>query len=368
MSKKVLFILPLPPPVHGSSMVGQYIKDSKLVENAFDTKFVNLSTSLTIKEIGKNPIIKIARYVKIIFKILSALISFRPNTVYLAITAKGIGFYKDLPIALLVKLFGNKLLLHFHNKGVSNYQHRPLDNSLYKILFKNSKVILLSENLFKDISKYVSKKDVYYCPNGIPVIEYSKNDLSLQDKRTPQLLFLSNLIESKGVYILLEALALLKDESVEFHCNLVGGEGDISIDQLSYKIKNLKLENYVTYLGKKYDKEKYDIFQSSDVFIFPTYYDYETFGLVNLEAMMFGLPIISTDEGAISDIIDDGATGFIVEKKNPQILANKLKFLITNPKISKDMGEKGRVKFNKYYTIEIFEKRIASIISDFIKQ
>jgi glycosyltransferase involved in cell wall biosynthesis len=80
------------------------------------------------------------------------------------------------------------------------------------------------------------------------------------------------------------------------------------------------------------------------------------------------LPIISTDEGAISDIIDDGATGFIVEKKNPQILANKLKFLITNPKISKDMGEKGRVKFNKYYKIEIFEKRIASIISDFIKQ
>ena len=51
-------------------MVVQYIKDSKLVENAFDTKFVNLSTSITIDEIGKNPIIKIARYFYIIVKII----------------------------------------------------------------------------------------------------------------------------------------------------------------------------------------------------------------------------------------------------------------------------------------------------------
>jgi glycosyltransferase involved in cell wall biosynthesis len=253
MKSKILFILHLPPPIHGSAMVGKYIKDSKVVENTFDTEFINLSTSLTIDEIGKNPIIKIARYIKIIFKTLIALISFQPNMVYLAITAKGMGFYKDFPIALLVKLFGKKLVLHYHSKGVSNYQDKPLDNRLYKILFKSSKVILLSENLFKDISKYVAKKDVYYCPNGIPVLEYSNNDFSLQDERTPQLLFLSNLIESKGIYILLEALEILKNKGLKFHCNLVGGEGDISSIQLNNRLKSQKLENCVTYLGKKYN-------------------------------------------------------------------------------------------------------------------
>ena len=55
--------------------------------------------------------------------------------------------------------------------------------------------------------------------------------------------------------------------------------------------------------------------------------------------MMSGLPIISTDDG-ISDIIDDGETGFIVEKKNSQIIADKIKFLISNPKISKDMEKR----------------------------
>ena len=360
---KILFILHLPPPVHGSSVVGQYIKDSKVVNNAFDTRFINLSTSLTIDEIGKKPIRKITRYIKILSKVIVSLIFYNPKVVYLAITSKGPGFYKDLPIALLVKLFGKKLVLHYHSKGVSNYQHKIIDHWLYKILFKNSKVILLSENLFEDISKYVSKKDVYYCPNGIPVVEYSNNNLSLQDKSTPQLLFLSNLIESKGVNILLEALELLKDEGVVFHCNLVGGEGDISLNQLNFKIQSLELEKYVSYLGEKYDQEKYEIFNSSYCFIFPTYYHNETFGLVNLEAMMFELPVISTNEGGISDIVKHNETGFIVEKKNPVALFESIKQLIQNPELAKRMGKKGRVRFLELYTLEVFEKRLKYILN-----
>lgn len=359
---KILFILHLPPPVHGSSVVGQYIKDSKLVENTFNTKFVNLSTSLTIDEIGKNPITKITRYFKIIVKILMTLIGFRPNAVYLAMTAKGIGFYKDLPIALLVKLFGKKLVLHYHNKGVSNYQHRTIDHWLYKILFKNSKVILLSENLFEDISKYVSKKDVYYCPNGIREVEYSKNNNYILNNGTPKLLFLSNLIESKGVYILLEALALLKNEGVAFHCKLVGGEGDITIDQLNYKIENLKLENYVTYLGKKYNEEKWDVFNSSDIFLFPTYYHNECFPLVLLEAMMFGLPLLSTNEGGIPDIIKHNDTGLIFEKMNSVALAESIKQLIKDPELAKQMGNRGRARFSEQYTLEVFENRLVEIL------
>ena len=363
MKSKILFILHLPPPIHGSAMVGKYIKDSKVVENTFDTEFINLSTSLTIDEIGKNPIIKIARYIKIIFKTLIALISFQPNMVYLAITAKGMGFYKDFPIALLVKLFGKKLVLHYHSKGVSNYQDKPLDNRLYKILFKSSKVILLSENLFKDISKYVAKKDVYYCPNGIPVLEYSNNDFSLQDERTPQLLFLSNLIESKGIYILLEALEILKNKGLKFYCNLVGGEGDISSIQLNNRLKSQKLENCVTYLGKKYNHEKWSFFLSSDAFVFPTYYHNECFPLVLLEAMMFGLPIISTYEGGIPDIINHQETGFIVERQNSIELAERIKFIIENPDLAKQMGKRARNQFLQSFTLEVFENNLVNILN-----
>ena len=343
-------------------MVGQYIKDSKLVKNTFDAQFINLSTSLTINEIGKNPIIKISRYFKIFFKILLVLFNFKPNIVYLAITAKGIGFYKDLPIALLVKLFGKKLILHLHNKGVSNFQHRLFDHLLYKILFKNSKVILLSERLFTDISNYISKKDVYFCPNGIPDVFDLKN--KAKKNEITDILFLSNLIESKGVLILLEALKLLKDEGVQFHCNIVGGEGNISSKQLIKKISDLNLDEYVIFQGKKYNNEKYDILKSSDIFVFPTFYPNECFPLVLLEAMQFNLPIISTNEGGIADIVKNNKTGLIVEKENSQQLSEKIKWLIDNPQKAKSMGEKARYYFLKNYTLEVFEKRLIKILQD----
>ena len=139
MKPKILFILHLPPPVHGSSMVGKNIYDSKILNSSFDTSYINLSTSKTIDEIGKNPFLKIIRYLSILGKVILKLINFNPAIVYLSITAKGIGFYKDFPIALLVKLSGKKLVLHYHNKGVQLKQHRFFDNLFYSILFKDSK-------------------------------------------------------------------------------------------------------------------------------------------------------------------------------------------------------------------------------------
>jgi hypothetical protein len=68
--KKVLFILHTPPPIHGSSMIGQFIKDSDLINNSFNTQYINLGTSKSIDEIGKKPIRKIFSYLSIIYKTL----------------------------------------------------------------------------------------------------------------------------------------------------------------------------------------------------------------------------------------------------------------------------------------------------------
>jgi glycosyltransferase involved in cell wall biosynthesis len=360
--KKALFILPLPPPVHGSSMVGKYIKDSDLLNDKFESKYINLTTSKTVDEIGKNPVVKVSRYFKIVLRTVVELLTFKPDIVYLAITAKGIGFYKDLPIALFVKLFSKKLVLHYHNKGVSERQHKFFDHLLYRTLFKNTKVMLLSKKLYADVAKYVNKEDIFYCPNGIPVIQ-NLNDVLSEKRKTPQLLFLSNLIESKGVFVLIEALKLLKDQRFLFQCNLVGGEGDISSKQLTEKVQDLNLQDCVSYLGKKFHDDKHEIFQASDIFIFPTFYHNECFPLVLLEAMQFGLPVISTKEGGIPDIVKDNETGFVIAKQNPEQLAKKIKWFIEHPDEASLMGLAGQTLFFKNYTLEVFEKRLAAILN-----
>ena len=358
----ILFIFHVPPPIHGSSMIGKYIKDSYAINSVFKSTYINLSTSKTINEIGKNPLIKIIKYLNILFKVIFGLLKFNPDIVYLAITAKGLGFYKDFPIAMLAKLSGKKLILHYHNKGVILRQHKLLDHMLYRILFKNTKVILLSELLYEDVAKYVKKENVFFCPNGIPAPNIVEEILPKINK-VPQLLFLSNLIKSKGVFVLLKALKALNDKGIAFHCNIVGGEGDISLIKLNHKINDLNLKNCVTYLGKKYGDDKYKIFQSSDIFVLPTFYHNECFPLVILEAMFHSLGVISTYEGAIPEIIDDNETGYLVEKQDSVDLANKIQQLIENPSLRKSMGEKGRRKFEKKYTLCHFEQNMTKILT-----
>ena len=76
----------------------------------------------------------------------------------------------------------------------------------------------------------------------------------------------------------------------------------------------------VLYLGKKYGEEKNEEYDNADVFVFPTYYYNECFPLVLLEAMEHAVPCISTREGGVSAIIDDGVNGFICKQKDSEDL------------------------------------------------
>ena len=364
MKNRILFILHIPPPVHGSSMVGGYIKDSLIINSEFETQYINLGTSKSIYDIGKKPVTKILSYLKIIIRSIRSLIIFKPDIVYLAITAKGIGFYKDFIIALIVRMFGAQLVLHFHNKGVSINQSRMIDNFLYKIVFKKAKVILLSKYLYFDIEKYIDENNVFYCANGIPAMTNNvwldrKNKSEFKSK-IPQILFLSNLIDSKGVFVLLDALKLLNKKNIAFTCNFVGGEGDVSLLDFKSKVQELKLDKKVAYLGKKFGLDKVIIFKESDIFVHPSFSD--CFPLVLLEASQFGLPMVSTYEGAIPEIIEDGVNGFLVAQKDVIALSNKLEVLIKDKELRFSMGAAAYLKFSNNYTLEIFENNMSKIL------
>ncbi|MDD3319924.1 MAG: glycosyltransferase family 4 protein [Paludibacter sp.] len=360
--KKILFIIHYPPPVHGAANVGLQIKNSKAINEYFGTTFINLSTSKSVDEIGKGSITKLLRYISIFNQVLKNVIFNRPDLCYMSMTSKSPPFYKDAILALMVKLFNIKLVYHFHNKGVSENQNKQLDNFLYKLVFNNSNVILLSENLYPDIKKYVDKSQVYFCPNGIT--DSGSIDFTENKTDTIQLLFLSNLLVAKGIFVLLEACKRLKEQNIHFNCTFVGGEGDVNTKQFQDEIDRLKLNDCVEYIGKKFGKEKEQIFKESDIFVHPTLND--CFPLVLLEAMQFSLPVISTIEGGIPDIVEEGNTGFLIPMSNGNILAEKLEILINNKELRLKMGKAGRNKFANEFTIDKFENKMLNILKNVI--
>jgi len=363
----VLFILHLPPPVHGAAVVGQHIKDSKYINNALICRYINLGISTSINDIGKTNISKFLQYFSILWQLLVQLLLFRPKLCYLTITSKGSGFYKDFPVVLLVKLFNRKIIYHFHNKGVIDRQNKVIDNILYRIVFKNADVILLSKYLYPDIRKYVPETKVHYCPNGIPqfVSDFDHTNLSDLNEKV-EILFLSNLIESKGIFILLEACEILFKKEVPFHCTFAGNDGMVSSAYFQKKINEKGLAGSVNYVGAKYGSEKEVLFSQSDIFAFPTYYHNECFPLVLIEAMQYRLPIIATFEGGIPDLVEDGLTGFLIPPKDAIALADKLEILINNPERRKQMGGTGRSKFEKELTIDTFENKLQTILNHII--
>lgn len=363
MKHKIIFILHLPPPVHGAAMMGKYIYDSKIINDEFDCHYINLATAKDLTDIGRINTRKILQFIKLCKHICKEVKYINPDLVYVTPNSCGVAFYKDFIVVMLLKIMDQNIVIHYHNKGVSTRQNRLFDNILYRIFFKKVKVIQLASSLYNDVKKYVNKKDVYVCPNGIPVVGTSIKNVRRMNCEI-QILFLSNMIASKGVWEVVEACKILKDSGVQFKCHFIGKWGDITEQEFYNKIIEEDLSAFVFAHGPRYGRDKIECFQKSDIFVFPTYYSNECFPIVLLEAMQQKLPCISTDEGGIPDIVEDGKTGYIVENKNAKQLAEKIIYLINHPNLCKEMGENGYKKYMSNYTLPIFETRLKNILSE----
>ncbi len=131
----------------------------------------------------------------------------------------------------------------------------------------------------------------------------------------------------------------MKERGYRFSARLTGPPADLTIKDLESELADRKLSGMVEVTGPKYGDDKFREFQNADIFVFPTYY--EVFGLVILEAMQFSLPVVSTLEGGIPDIVVENETGFLVEPQNPYMLADKLAVLLNDKELRHPNGAGG---------------------------
>lgn len=355
----------MPPPVHGAAVIGKYIHDSKLVNDTFDSIYINPSASKNVSSIGKLSLYKILFLFSLLIKIIKTVNKKKPDLCYLTPSTCGWGFYRDCLTVLILKRFHVKIIFHFHNKPKVGFGDKWYNKLLYRYFFNRTNYIFLDDILTKPLKDYIDNEHLYLCPNGIEIA----NNINVEYNHDGNLrfIFLSNLINDKGVSDLLEACKMLNDKGLMFHCDFVGKSGDIDNHQLIELIKNKRLNDKVSYLGPKYRNEKNIVLAQHEVLVFPTYYEGECLPLVLLEAMQMGLACISTYEGAIPHVIDNNVTGLLVEQHNPKELAAKMEYCINNRNEVKKMGQKGKDKFLKLYTKEIFEEKVTNILVNCLK-
>jgi glycosyltransferase involved in cell wall biosynthesis len=354
----LLLLAHFPPPLHGSSVMGKLILSSKVINDTFFVHSINLLVSKEINTTGQNSWKKIMDGAKIAICVIAKVIKQRPSLCYLALTATGLAFYRDAIIVSILKLFGLRRVYHLHNKGVASEAKKSwFKKALYKWVFSGAYVILLSRRLYDDIDEYVPSNRIIICANGIPDLSNNRAP-SQRDNRVPVVLFLSNLFVEKGVYVLLEALSILKERKAKFFCKIVGDEGNISIAELTKLIEMKGLTEYIQILGKSIGQPKIDLFETSDIFVMPSLN--ECFPLVLLEALRSSLPVIATSEGGIPDIVEDGINGFLIKKNDSFALANYLQTLLSNSELRRQMGMIGRSKYEFSFSFDSFENNLVA--------
>jgi len=360
----ILFFLKIPPPITGATLTNKRVYDSLLINEHFSIRKIPISYANSLNALGKINTHKIYTFFSILLKLLKELLLNKPAIVYFQISPLGSAFYRDAIFVLIIKLFKTKILFHLHGKGIKEASKNYLNRMLYKSVFHNSDIICLSTLLVSDIEN-VFKGKIHIVNNGVPDAALGKFKVIERKQTDPiNILFLSNLIKSKGIIDFIQALRILNNKNINFIASIIGAEGDFSANELSSIIAEANLTHKVKYLGAMYGEDKNDIIASNDILVFPTKND--IWGNVIIECMQFKLPVIATKEGAIPEIIDDGITGFLVEKDSPDQIADKIEILKKNPSLLETMGKAARKKYEEKYTLKIFEKNMIDVFEKVI--
>jgi D-inositol-3-phosphate glycosyltransferase len=172
-------------------------------------------------------------------------------------------------------------------------------------------------------------------------------------------LFVGRIDPLKGIDKLIKALPFLRD--IQGLRLLVIGGGEHSqheIKQLRKLACNLEVENSVTFLDLVKHEQLPYFYSGADVCVVPSYY--ESFGLVALESLACGTPVVATDVGDFRNIIREGETGYVVKDNVPDHLAKKIALLLSRPNTDRESAQLIRATVSKFSWPNIAE----AIISD----
>jgi glycosyltransferase involved in cell wall biosynthesis len=355
---KILYFIQLPPPIHGVSIINKQIYQSAYINKDIQTSLLEIKFSNKLNELRRLNLSKIIRFFSLIIKLIKSLKYSRPELIYFSLMPVGKGLIRDLFFVLVIKRFRITPIYHIHNKGIAQNSKTWVGRKLYHFIFRNSYIIHLSQSLYESEIAPLNLHEVKYriIPNGIRQREEVNLNKSFQGIN---LLYLSNLFPQKGIFNLILIFKNIEYRFPDVKLSVVGGFPYRRTEKTILKLINkYNFGEKVILKGPKYGKNKVLEYSEADIFVFPTSFSQECFPLVILEAMQAGLPIITTDEGAISEIIEDGINGVVLKNWTIESFSEKLAELILNPELRLKLGKNARNKFHNNFTLQHLEKNM----------
>jgi glycosyltransferase involved in cell wall biosynthesis len=357
---RILIIGPFPKPINGCSLANEiFLKQLKLVSSVSVSKINTNAKNISSENVGQFSFSKVFSFLQVYRQVFKVR---RSDVIYTTPGQTFYGIVKYMPFYFYCILIGKPYIIHIHGNHLGN-EYKSLQG-LKKRFFsyfikKASAGIVLSNSLKDNFEGLLDSKKVFIVEN------FAQNDLVQKSKMTKpkdmlRLLYLSNLMEEKGIIDFLDSLILLKNEGILFEADIAGKIEDESDSIINNKFNELK--GFIKYHGVVSGQNKKDLLEKSNIFILPTYYRMEGQPISLIEAMATGNIIITTNFSGIPDIISED-NGYFVQPKSPKNIFEVL--VKINTKLEKNINQYSTVNIKyvkSYFTEAQFSNKILKVI------
>ena len=227
---------------------------------------------------------------------------------------------------------------------------------------RNANQVIVTTRTYAATSRAIWRYNPSVIPNAVdhrrfrPDVDGSAVRSKLRiPPEVPIVLLVGRIVPHKGVEHFVEAARYVPDASF-----LVAGGGS-SLDAMKRLALSMGVADRVRFLGRISDDRLPEVYAACDVFVLPSVSRLEAFGIVALEAMSTGKPVIVADIPGVREIIEDGRDGLLADPVNPRDLAEKIRRLLSDPEVRKTMGARGREKVLESFSIERVTDRIEAV-------
>lgn len=377
--REIVLIGPLPPPYVGQSISFQMLVDG-MKEDHIPYTVVDLSGKRKSYG-GAASWARALEYIKILFDYFRKSILGK-KTIYVTIAQSRHGFFRDFVIIWFAYLKGHRIVCHLKGGNYDNFyeaQQKCMRWIIRRTLLRVDNILVLGKRLRNMYNFEPRLKDkICVVSNGLPFALNKATEPKIlpADKSKPiRLLYLSNLIESKGYLDLLEVVRILiKEHKIPVECHFCGlflaNKPDDALVRDAVHGRKLfeefvatnNLEKNVTYCGVVSGEEKNRELRDAHFFVLPTNYNNEGQPVSIIEAMAFGDVVVSTDYRAIPDMVEHEKTGLLVPYGQPKAIAQAIAETTANPEMYSKMSKATLEHFQKHFTREAHLNRIIPIL------
>ena len=295
--------------------------------------------------------------------LLWLIVNHWPRIVYIPISQTTIGYLRDSIFIIIAALFRRKIVCHLRGGNFRNWYQSVGPLMRWYVRRVHACVdaqIVLGERLCSLFSELMPARSIFVVPNGR---DFARFDRMPGAQGPVKVLYLGNFIREKGALDVFRALPLVHRGCPEVEFIFAGSWTDEAVKREAYECLQQHPGLPARLLGPVTGQDKHDLLCSVDIFVFPSYYAPEGHPWVVVEAMAAGLPVISTDQGAIAEYVIDGDNGFIVDKQSPAMIAEKLLVLVKDSALRQAMGRRSRLLYEMNLTEEKLVKRLSDVFN-----